>query len=341
MRGFFSRLFLQSRFLAVALLATASLALPGRLQGLDVARHTYLLQGEGEPTYIYNVAQEDADYDMLTVRVSRNTIGDAQLIPTPGRSLTVHTAEGDVLLVAEGETVDHLLRRLELQPAEDQMVVLDMTGSMLKVSVEDEWQYSWTRTVPTGHDTEQVENPFLPQGTTQVAQAGQDGAYVETFVNTYVQTGLKDTSFAGRTDDNAVTEIVEIGTAVDSVAYGDYILEDHPNENGDGGYLLFASGVTLPYQKLLTGFEATAYDIHGTTATGYPTAMGNVAVDPTVIPYGTRMFIQSYTGAFVYGMAVARDCGGGIKGNIIDLWFPDHETCIQWGRRDIVVYILG
>ena len=51
--------------------------------------------------------------------------------------------------------------------------------------------------------------------------------------------------------------------------------------------------------------------------------------------------VKNATGAFVYGMAVARDCGGGIKGNIIDLWFPDYETCIQWGRRDIVVYILG
>ena len=96
----------------------------------------------------------------------------------------------------------------------------------------------------------------------------------------------------------------------------------------------------MPYKKIMD-CNATAYDIHGTTATGYPTQIGVVAVDPKVIPYGTRMFIQTPSGSWVYGMATARDCGGAIKGNIIDLWFPDYATCCKWGRRDVTVYILG
>ena len=107
-----------------------------------------------------------------------------------------------------------------------------------------------------------------------------------------------------------------------------------------GGYLVLASGETLAYTSVDT-YEATAYCDHGKTATGYYTELGVVAVDPKVIPYGTRMYIQTPSGGWVYGLSVARDCGGAVKGKIIDLWFPEYETCVQWGRRNITVYFLG
>jgi 3D (Asp-Asp-Asp) domain-containing protein/peptidoglycan hydrolase CwlO-like protein len=77
--------------------------------------------------------------------------------------------------------------------------------------------------------------------------------------------------------------------------------------------------------------EATGYAIHGTTATGIQTGWGVVAVDPSVIPLGTRMFVPGY------GEGVAADTGSAVKGNIIDLWFPTREQALEWGRRTVSI----
>ena len=59
-----------------------------------------------------------------------------------------------------------------------------------------------------------------------------------------------------------------------------------------------------------------------------------------MIPYGTKMYIVSDDGKWIYGVATAEDCGGAINGYIIDLYFDDYDTCIQFGRRNCTVYVL-
>jgi 3D (Asp-Asp-Asp) domain-containing protein len=76
---------------------------------------------------------------------------------------------------------------------------------------------------------------------------------------------------------------------------------------------------------------ATGYSIHGTTATGVPTGWGVVAVDPSVIPLGTRMTVPGY------GEGVAADTGGSVIGNKIDLWFPTREQALAWGQRTVTI----
>jgi 3D (Asp-Asp-Asp) domain-containing protein len=78
--------------------------------------------------------------------------------------------------------------------------------------------------------------------------------------------------------------------------------------------------------------SATCYDLPGRTATGMPVGIGVVAVDPSVIPLGTRMYVPGY------GNGVAADVGGGIKGAIIDLWMP-RTQCAAWGRRTVTITI--
>ena len=83
-------------------------------------------------------------------------------------------------------------------------------------------------------------------------------------------------------------------------------------------------------------FEATAYCYGSRTATGTtPTANRTIAVDPRVIPYGTKVEIEGY------GTYIAEDCGGAVKGNIIDIYIPGYNNCIQFGRRKVKVYILN
>lgn len=78
--------------------------------------------------------------------------------------------------------------------------------------------------------------------------------------------------------------------------------------------------------------SATCYDLPGRTATGMPVGPGVVAVDPSVIPLGTRLSVPGY------GNGVAADVGSGIRGAAIDLWMPQAE-CMAWGRRTVTITI--
>jgi len=77
--------------------------------------------------------------------------------------------------------------------------------------------------------------------------------------------------------------------------------------------------------------SATGYALRGRTATDLQTAPGVVAVDPSVIPLGTRMTIPGY------GEGIAADTGGAVHGNVIDLWFPSTAQALQWGRRAVTI----
>lgn len=81
--------------------------------------------------------------------------------------------------------------------------------------------------------------------------------------------------------------------------------------------------------------DAVAYHLPGNTASGLPVGMGVIAVDPSVIPLGTRVFVPGY------GAAVAADTGTAIKGNIIDLWMPSTARARAWGRRTVTITVYG
>ena len=76
---------------------------------------------------------------------------------------------------------------------------------------------------------------------------------------------------------------------------------------------------------------ATGYSLSGRTATGVPVGYGVVAVDPNVIPLGTRMTVPGY------GEGVAADTGGAIVGARIDLWFPTRAEALAWGTRTVTI----
>lgn len=82
-------------------------------------------------------------------------------------------------------------------------------------------------------------------------------------------------------------------------------------------------------------FEATAYCYTGNrTATGTWPSRGTIAVDPEVIPLGSKLHVEGY------GEGIAEDTGGAIRGNIIDLYMLDRNEAITWGRRRVEVRII-
>ncbi|MGL5151944.1 MAG: 3D domain-containing protein [Clostridium sp.] len=99
-------------------------------------------------------------------------------------------------------------------------------------------------------------------------------------------------------------------------------------------------GIDIPFKKRLI-CESTAYSGHGTTATGRkpvynPGGISTIAVDPRVIPLGSKVYVEGY------GYAIAADTGGAIKGNIVDVFLNSSEACRSWGRKKgVEVYIIA
>ena len=79
--------------------------------------------------------------------------------------------------------------------------------------------------------------------------------------------------------------------------------------------------------------SAIGYSLRGRTSSGLPVGHGIAAVDPNVIPLGTRMLVPGY------GEAVAADTGGSVRGAVIDLWFPTVAAALRWGRQTVVIQL--
>ena len=117
----------------------------------------------------------------------------------------------------------------------------------------------------------------------------------------------------------------EIETQAEIIAAEQNIVEKSYGYDGD-------------YVAVMT-MEATAYlpsdgDGYGITATGIPATYGVAAVDPAVIPLGSRLYIPGY------GEAIAADTGGAIYGYRIDLCMESYSEAMNFGRRDVTVYVL-
>lgn len=87
--------------------------------------------------------------------------------------------------------------------------------------------------------------------------------------------------------------------------------------------------------KYTMNVVATAYTGYSTTSTGQKPVWGTIAVDPKVIPYGTKVYIPAFDKVFV-----ANNTGGAIKGNKIDIFMNTRKECYNWGRRTIEVQVL-
>jgi 3D (Asp-Asp-Asp) domain-containing protein len=94
-----------------------------------------------------------------------------------------------------------------------------------------------------------------------------------------------------------------------------------------------AQGTPQEPQAYRLKVDAVAYHLPGKTALGVPVRKGVVAVDPELIPLGTKIHVPGY------GPGLAADVGYAIKGRIIDLWFPSVAKARKWGRRSVTIVV--
>lgn len=303
-------------------------------------RRVYVvLTADGGTEIISGRPSRSMSFGILETRVDYNA-KEAQLLLQHGHNVTVTGEEETRTVQTRSETVDHLLHRLHMEPAEDEMVFIDLTGDQPSIYFRAEMTRQRTVQLSVGYSSRRVVNHSLAKGTERVVQQGVPGTITNTYTDTYRMGCVVSTELTDTVTDGAVEEVVEYGTRVSSVERSDRLVSVH--SNGDGsGYLLFASGDTMAFSSVYGSCESTAYSIHGWTASGRPTAYGNIAVDTSVFPFGTRFYILTNDGYLEYGMAVASDTGSAIKGTKLDLWFDSYDDACSFGRRYCTVYVLN
>lgn len=257
------------------------------------------------------------------------------------QSITIEYHGQTTQTTSFGETAGELLSRLNLEVSGEDVVSHGMDdstydGMVLRVDRVVTVQETYTTTVP--HPVSYCNDASVPAGMEEVLIEGVDGELLRTAEVTYINGMEVGRQVLSETMTRpAVAEVIGTGTGEAAEESGMPVIGD--------GYITLPTGEVLTYTDTAT-IRATAYTHTDAgcdfiTATGTTVHRGTVAVDPRYIPYGTRMFIVSNDGAYVYGISVAEDCGGDIKGDRMDLYFPTFEECIQFGRRVCTIYFLG
>lgn len=288
---------------------------------------------------IHGYPTEDYTCDYLYTRAGHNT-RDAQIILRKGQPVTVRHGDQTYTSFTSHETVANLLRRMEVEVGDNEMVAVNVSGKAAIVHIAEELRFERTETTPTAHSTYTYPNYLLEKGEKRIVQEGKEGVITDTYEDVYRRGELVSSHLVHRSDTSAVTEIIEVGRLVTEMAQDCKAIEEHPYRDGrEGGYLIFENGESMTYSKKVTN-NSTAYYGGPITATGHPVGRGVIAVDPKVYPYHTSMYIGAVGGRTYYGIGTAYDCGGAVKGNIIDVWVPTIADCYVWGRRNVTCYIL-
>lgn len=248
---------------------------------------------------------------------------------------------GEVMEISSmGETVGELLNRLNITLEDRDLVSLPLseeTFDGMEIRVERVVQREEIYTSNIAYEITEYYDPALPEGVREVLVEGVDGQVLCNATVTYVNGQETERVVTGqRVTSQVVNEVVAVGSGDPAVAV--------PNEMPIIGEdtITLSTGEVLTYHYAITCL-ATAYCDKGTTATGTPSRVGAIAVDPSYIPYGTRMFVITNDGQYIYGIATAEDCGNldYIHDNRIDLFFNTQYECTQFGARECTVYILG
>lgn len=283
-----------------------------------------------------------SETDRLNVPAEKAIDDNDDIIVKRGKRVTIKAGDCECVVTVTKVNVRDALVEAGYIPGEHDMISANGdtladgdTIELVSVSHTDE-----TVTEPIERGVEYVDDPNLPEGTERIVDEGQDGIKEVSHKVTY-----KDGEEAER---EAVSENIIMAMRNKVIARGTAaptpepktMFTSKPRQNDDGGTI---NGYS--YSKKIT-MTATAYSTApeengGSTcsALGSPLSYGIVAVDPKVVPLGSKVYVTSPDGSWTYGVASAEDTGGAIKGNKIDLCYPNGSN--GFGKRSCVVYILN
>lgn len=198
-------------------------------------------------------------------------------------------------------------------------------------------------------EVQTIENPDLLEGETLVRE-GSEGIKVTTVKEIYRGDLLESKEILSEEVLTLpIAKVIEKGTkkpnsnkttnqVVKNSTISDNINNSTNTIQTDKGIFTFNKKFKMKSTAYTADYESTGKSPgdfgYGITASGMKARRGVVAVDTSVIPFGTRLFIEGY------GYAIAGDTGSAIKGNKVDLFFDDYNDAINYGVKNVNVYVL-
>jgi len=323
------------------------------LSGQVFAQTTYVIT-DGSRVLVHTTSETDPEtvlgeaglqLDMNDTYTTQAGDGAAEINVRRGQKLYLDYYGQKISATSPGETVAELLARLDLvwDDSDTMSVQPDAeTYDGMRISIARKIQEKQIYTAALPYETIHCSDATLPEGTQKVLTEGKAGQLLCEATVTYLN-GVE-------TERNVLYQQVVSQPVNEIVAVGTGPQEEARDENSQravigGGTITLSTGEVLTYIEKVTCL-ATAYTCEGyvgTTATGTRARVGAIAVDPEVFPYGTRFYIETKDGEYIYGVATAEDCGDKrfIYDTRLDLYFNTKQECIQFGARSCDVYILG
>lgn len=267
--------------------------------------------------------------------------GETEITVQRSQKITVYNCGKTEEITSYGETVQELLDRMGI-PSYGKYVVSQplnaATYEGMEIRVDCIVQTEQTYTVDIPFETTICYDPTLPEGMEQVLVEGVNGQILKTA--NVVYTNSQETSHTVLEE----TVVQQPVNQIKAVGTGKELDPDSKMPAIGDGVIVTADGEVLTYSRT-SRFLCTAYTHFDAgcdtiTATGTTVRIGTVAVDPTVVPYGTRMFIVMEDGSYIYGIGTAEDCGSAIKGHRLDLYMPTLEEAFAFGVHNATVYFL-
>lgn len=260
--------------------------------------------------------------DLVSPSLDKEIDKDMKIVISSPKSY--HIKDGDKTLIAEasGYTVADVLDNLDIKLNKLDRVSLpldEIAKEGMEIRIDRVVVENLENKIEIPFETESRENKDMFEGEKKVITKGEVGQKTESLKNTYVNGVLETTEvLKSEITKDPVKEVVEVGTKKGTQA-----------PNGKNA-------------KRVIVMQATAYDptAGSKTAMGTRARVGAVAVDPKVIPLGSKLYIESMDGFPTYGYATAEDTGGAIKGNRIDLFYNSNAEANRFGRRNVKVYVL-
>jgi len=334
-------------FMRFAIMLIVPVLLIGSVAMNAYAESGYVIQDGGVRQVVFSDATEPsevlAEAGIELARADIVEMNEEGMRPeiTVRRAMLVRINNGGHSMVTHsyGETVGELLERNGLGLNEADVIDVDLAAETfdgMELNIDRWVTVTETFTEAVAYDTEYVERGNMLKGKEKVLTEGVEGEVEHTATVTY---------FNGQEVSREILSSTQTVDPVNKViARGTLEAEEGKLTIGDG-VIVTADGEVYTYNRTMK-VKATAYThtdagCNKTTATGTTVHWGTVAVDPKLIPYGTKMFIVSNDGKFVYGLSAAEDCGGSIKGNRIDLYMPTTKQCFNFGVRNCTIYFLG
>ncbi|MBE6783761.1 MAG: hypothetical protein E7536_07085 [Ruminococcaceae bacterium] len=270
--------------------------------------------------------------------------------------ITVEIRIDDEVITGDtySSSVEQILKKFNITPGENDMVVPDYDTIIKENSVIEVKRVTYKeRTAKETLEFETIyeDNANMYKGTTHTKVSGVNGKKEVLYRDIYVDGVKTDSEVISETViEKAVDEVVVRGTkmpesgrfAVD-VPIGDSdSVKTISNFTLPSQYKIDENLVPVSYKQKFVG-PGTAYHTGYITSTGKAPQPGYIAVDPDVIPYGSKLWIVSNDGRYVYGYAIAADTGGFTwngSGTLADLYMNTYNECVQFGRRNITIYVL-